>query len=628
MAKYHYRPEIDGLRAIAVLSVVIAHASHHWLPNGHLGVDVFFVISGFLITQILNQEIQQSTFSFMAFYKRRAKRLLPALLTVLLIATPIAFFLFTPAEFFTYLRSLIYSLLFVVNLFFAKQKIDYFGTPAQEQPLLHLWSLSIEEQFYVIFPIILLLAIKYLKDKVIWVVATCILVSLLSRFVPFFEWNTYYLPQIRAYELLMGSFFALLPKKSLPSSVQWGAFLTIILLMFVPKDWVFFAKSYIERLLICISTGLLLWNISQHDHHVLPKHILSQRFFVFFGLISYSLYLWHWVVFAFLKYIYMNSDDIPSVILIFATATSILLAYLTYRWIENPIRNIKHISQQQFLVATLCYLLMIFSLLSLKNYYRHDITTRHEAYFPKGILWDDKDTCHSNLNKAKNNDPSCLKGETSLIKPTILVLGDSHAGQHNLFFDYVGKKEGWLASVISRDACPFLYGYRREDISTENACNEYRDYVETQIHYYDTIVLLGRWEGYIDNGSYDKDFLVHFENTLKYLLGQHKKVYVFLDNPTINHQGARSYHLAQKGLLLTTLRVSPKTAHANQKIETIVKRYPQINIIDINPVIPKDFTVDSLPIYNDINHFNPYGSRKIAERFTKNQTLITQDNHH
>lgn len=160
MSTYKYRPEIDGLRAIAVLSVVIAHANHQWLPSGFLGEDVFFVISGFLITQIISKEMQQGTFSFLDFYKRRAKRLLPALLTVLSITTVVAYFLFLKQDFIEYIKSLFASLLFSANLFFAKG-VGYFDVSAQEKPLLHLWSLSVEEQFYFIFPIILLIAIKF-----------------------------------------------------------------------------------------------------------------------------------------------------------------------------------------------------------------------------------------------------------------------------------------------------------------------------------------------------------------------------------------------------------------------------------------------------------------------------------
>lgn len=622
MNHQNYRPEIDGLRAIAVLSVVIAHANAQWLPNGHLGVDVFFVISGFLITQILYQEMNQGTFSFIEFYKRRAKRLLPALLFILTITTILTFFIFNKDDFVAYISSLFYSLIFVTNIHFAKKGTDYFGSFAQEQPLLHLWSLSIEEQFYFIFPIILLLSIKYFKNKLIWIILGCIGLSLASKFVPFFNWKQYYLPQIRAYELLIGSLFALLPKKSIPIHLQWGALITIIFMMFIPKEWGFLGKSYVERLIICFSTALLLWNYQIVQYQYSPNKILSSRIFIFFGLISYSLYLWHWVIFALLKYIYMQNDykenNIPIFILISSILISIFLAYITYKFIENPIRKLKYIKNRDFIFFIFTYFIIAFSILVFRNDYKD----RKNDTIPQSILWE-KEICHSKL---PSKNLSCLKGDLTLNKPTILVVGDSHAGQYNQFFNYIGQKEHWLSSVISSSGCSFLYQQKRygENKSAID-CNTYRDFINQQLKNYDTIILLGRWESNVHNNR-DGDFLLQLEKTLQYLLQHNKKIYVFADNPTISLQGTRSYHLNQKGLLFTTPKISPKTAEANKIIEKIVKKYPQIVWVDVNPYIPKSFMIDNIPLYTDDDHFNPYGARKIAERFSEKEILIQSEN--
>ncbi|VEG70412.1 O-acetyltransferase OatA [[Pasteurella] aerogenes] len=621
MIHFNYRPEIDGLRAIAVLSVVIAHANAQWLPNGILGVDVFFVISGFLITQIIYHEMTQNTFSFIEFYKRRAKRILPALLLVLAITTIFISIIFIKQDFIDYLKSIRSTLLFSVNIFFAKD-IDYFDITSQEKPLLHLWSLAIEEQFYFIFPIILLLSIKFLKKKyIIWLILTCIVLSLLSQFIPS-DKQQYYLPHIRAYELLIGCLFAILPRKSLPISIQWTALLAILIIFFLPKVYFSIGHGYIERLLVCVSTALLLNNNNSSTTPLTPNKLLSHPFFIFFGLISYSLYLWHWVIFAILRYVYMP-NELPLTFLFSVIFISIILAYLTYKVVENPIRKIKNFTDKKFLLSILGYVVVIIFISVFIHFYKKI----EDNIVPQHLVWE-KHICYD-----KYSDMPCLQGDISLKTPTILAIGDSHSAQYNQFFNYLGQKEHWLSSVISAHSCPFLIEQRRPikenlaDKKTAINCNNYRDFIDTQIQYYDTIFLLGYWEKYIpsDNDETQEiNFLTHFEKTLQYLLHQHKTIYVFADNPTISVQGTRYYYLTQKGLsfILPKLTISSKSAKANQLMKNIVKKYPQIIWVDLNPYIPKDFMINGLPIYRDDDHINPYGARKIAEHFAEKEILI------
>lgn len=170
MSAFHYRPDIDGMRAVAVLSVIVFHIDAAWLPGGFLGVDIFFVLSGYLITRIISREMQDGTFSFVEFYKRRAKRILPAFVFVLLLATPVVWYLFLKRDMLEYSKSAAASLMFAANLFFAR-KTDYFDVSSSEKPLLHIWSLSVEEQFYFVFPILLLLCIRFFRGKTLWLEA-------------------------------------------------------------------------------------------------------------------------------------------------------------------------------------------------------------------------------------------------------------------------------------------------------------------------------------------------------------------------------------------------------------------------------------------------------------------------
>lgn len=205
--KLSYRPDIDGLRAIAVLLVLFQHIGLSLFSGGFIGVDIFFVISGFLITKILVNEIQDNTFKFGSFYKKRIVRLAPALFLVLFVTTIISFFIFLPYELLEYIESLMYSTFFLANVYMRQEAGDYFSPLVDEIPLLHLWSLGVEEQFYIFWPILLIFIFKYFKAKnFIYITFFMIIGSIF-----FAEYSmlknpekAYYKMPVRAFELLMG----------------------------------------------------------------------------------------------------------------------------------------------------------------------------------------------------------------------------------------------------------------------------------------------------------------------------------------------------------------------------------------------------------------------------------------
>lgn len=201
-----YRPDIDTLRAVAVLSVVVFHIEKNWLPGGFLGVDIFFVISGFLITMIIHREMSSGIFSFKKFYIRRIKRILPAFFTVLAATLICGFLLFTKDDFSLLWRTALSTLGFISNIFFAKGQ-GYFDPIQEEKPLLHIWSLSVEEQYYFVFPILLLLVVrKSWRTQFAFLITLCVF-SILASFIPT-SLDKYYLPHLRACEMLIGSLMA------------------------------------------------------------------------------------------------------------------------------------------------------------------------------------------------------------------------------------------------------------------------------------------------------------------------------------------------------------------------------------------------------------------------------------
>ena len=372
-----YRADIDGLRAVAVIAVILFHIHVKLLPGGFLGVDIFFVISGYLITTIIHKELVGQRFSLLNFYQRRAKRILPAFLFMLAASTAVGAWLLMPDDFLNYLRSLRSSLFFGANLFFAKSS-DYFDIASAEKPLLHIWSLSLEEQFYFVFPLLMWLVHKYLPKYTVHAVIAMIAASLLSGLVPY-EADAYYLPQVRAYELLIGSLAAVVPTscktpgKSL-NPTAWLAASVMLVCLCLP-DGFLPGKGYIERLVICSAAA---WLIAAGNGSRFNR-LLAWKPIVAVGLISYPLYLWHWPVLALLRYVYMD-NVLPLDMVLVSMAGVVLASWVSYRLIENPIRHSKKLSGKAFAgVMAVYFVLGIGANVGRSSY------DKHLNYIPKGL---------------------------------------------------------------------------------------------------------------------------------------------------------------------------------------------------------------------------------------------------
>lgn len=334
-----YRPDIDGLRALAVLPVILYHAFPDFLDAGFLGVDVFFVISGFLITRIILAEIEQSTFSLRGFYARRVRRIFPALATVLLsVALFGAVFLF-PLELANLGTHLIGGATFSSN-FILWTEIGYFDTSAWEKVLLHLWSLAVEEQFYIIWPVILLVSARRV-GSVLALSAVLLLASLVGYLIiSLLDADAaFYASPLRFWELLFGAVLA--SQRSGVGLSQTArtllAALALILLIIAYKIVDKSDESFpCAVLIVVLSATVLVW--LGPDNWVSGR-ILSNRILVWFGLISYPLYLWHWPILAYLR-ISDGGGRAPMGVLegLSALGLATLLAFATYRWVERPIR--------------------------------------------------------------------------------------------------------------------------------------------------------------------------------------------------------------------------------------------------------------------------------------------------
>lgn len=337
-----YRQEIDGLRAIAVLAVILFHGNLLGLTGGYIGVDVFFVISGYLITNIIVREIEKKQFSIIDFYERRARRILPALTVVLLVTTVIAL-IFMPAHLLkSYAKSLISVAMFCSNIFFYLTS-GYFDTASDEKPLLHTWSLAVEEQFYVFFPL-MVWALWFLgRKKITYLIIALSVLSLMACHyllsISSVDAN-FYLILSRAWELFAGSLIALTKLETRITLLKVRNYLSIVGLLMVVYAIVCFDENTpfpsIYALVPVMGAVLI---IAFSNAQTIVGNLLSRSWMVGVGLISYSLYLWHQPVFAFLR---LKSVTEPSAVQFsFAIVLSFGLAYLSYKFVETPFRN-KH----------------------------------------------------------------------------------------------------------------------------------------------------------------------------------------------------------------------------------------------------------------------------------------------
>jgi peptidoglycan/LPS O-acetylase OafA/YrhL len=330
-----YRPEIDGLRAVAVVPVVLFHAGVPLISGGYVGVDIFFVISGYLITGILLASMRTNTFSIVHFYERRIKRIFPALFVVLAASSAAAWAFLTPERLVDFGESMAATSVFGSNFYFWKS-VDYFSTNAHVQPLLHTWSLAVEEQFYIFYPL-LLYVVTRLRLPLHWILVAGGTLSLLAAVAMLYVMPgaVFYLLPFRAWELIVGGLIAAgVPSATNSTRVRLGAALLGMALMIGPMvcytvDTAFPGLAAAPPV---IGAALVIWSSASAVHR-----LLSTAPFLVVGKASYSFYLWHFPLFAFAAYL-SNAPLDPATGLALSIA-ALLLALVSLRWVESPVRH-------------------------------------------------------------------------------------------------------------------------------------------------------------------------------------------------------------------------------------------------------------------------------------------------
>ena len=360
-----YRAEIDGLRALAVVPVILFHAGFEMFSGGFVGVDVFFVVSGYLITTILIEDIENKRFSIFNFYERRARRILPALFFVMLVCIPFAWMWMLPSQMKDFSQSLVAVSLFISNHLFWRES-GYFESAAEEKPLLHTWSLAVEEQYYVLFPIFIVLSWRFGKNRVFWMIVVMAAISLLIS-----EWGwrykataNFYLAPTRAWELFAGSIAAFVVYKRGVQKNDGLALLglaAIVFSIFVYDESIPFPSVY--ALLPVVGVVLL---VLYADKETLVSRLLSNKAFVGIGLISYSAYLWHQPLFAFARIEGVYASTSSMVVL---SLMSMILAFVSWKFIETPFREKLFTSQSTIFISSIS-VIVLFSVFGLFGHFK------------------------------------------------------------------------------------------------------------------------------------------------------------------------------------------------------------------------------------------------------------------
>ncbi|MCH9756366.1 MAG: acyltransferase [Gammaproteobacteria bacterium] len=654
-----YRPDIDGLRAFAVLSVLIFHAFPERLRGGFVGVDVFFIISGYLISSILFSKLEADNFSLFDFYSKRIRRIFPALIIVLLSSLVFGYFLLFDGEYRLLGKHVTAGTGFISN-FILWLESGYFDKAAELKPFLHLWSLGIEEQFYIFWPCLLFLT--WWRSFNPWIfIGVLLTISFVSNVIAIQQHAvfTFYSPLTRAWELLLGALLAYQAHQKSPSTSNssWineskalvGLLLLLLSIFVLSKEYMY---PGFWALLPTIGTILLISSTGSF----INKKLLSHPLMVAIGLISYPLYLWHWPLLSYARIIFLE----PSVTLIFSLlAISVILATLTYQWVEKPLRFSQHNPKK--IIWGLCVALVIVGCWGLYIYRGKGEQSRKPQKFflaqrsavaeIEAFFNYEKSAIPCDVNTREiSTSTKCFYTQKGV--PTRAIWGDSHAEHLFPGLSETDKENNWL--LVSHASCPPLSGIEIFQKGAKDRCSRNNDFalktiidtpsIETVVlsffgSYYlvsedNTDILFGErflnnWvmrpkEGTADNLSNFVLFYQGIDRAITKLEQHGKHVILYKDIPEISFRPEmcikRLFGPKENTcrMLLEEGLIKKQEIYA-QLLHDLKKAHPNIKIFD-SPSYLCDASSCNIRkngkiLYRDTHHLNLYGSKIFADLF-------------
>lgn len=505
-----YRPEIDGLRAVAVVSVLFFHAHLRFggiepFNGGYLGVDIFFVISGYLIAGIVFSDLDRGSFSLTRFYERRARRILPALFLVIAASAVTGLLVMTPEPIFQFARSIFAVIFFVANFFFY-QRDDYFSEPSDLTPLLHTWSLSVEEQYYVFFPLLVILTWRIARRPLTLILIASAAVSFLMA-LHTNKTDTsagFYFLQNRAWEILTGSVLARIEHAPTPRTFHAiGRMLPALGLGLIVASICLLGTQETStgwNTVFVVSGTALIIRFGQEGGPA--SRLLAVRPLVGLGLVSYSLYLWHQPVFAFTRLYLIN---VPGNIISFCLIlTCVAFAYLSWRFVEKPFRDRTTVTRPKLVVAligTSSALLLFAGSCEFTRGFPQRFSVDQLALLglkpQRGTAMADGRDC-----RRQSIEDACVIGRPQTI-PTFAVLGDSHAETLTGPLSDLFSALSIAAYVYTYPGCPFIAGV--ETVGKKTPCPEFAENIFAALrqHHITSVIINDRSTAYISGMPFD-----------------------------------------------------------------------------------------------------------------------------
>ena len=619
-----YRPDIDGLRAISVIFVILFHADLLWIQGGFIGVDIFFVISGYLITRSIDKEMLGNVFSFKAFYLRRIRRIIPVLVFVMLVITiPACLFLFAN-DLETFGRTALHTILSTNNFYLWIKGSNYFVGNTELIPLLHTWSLSVEEQFYFIWPPILLLLHRYLnlKNRLYFIILFIVIGLGLSVFLAsFYPKVAYFLLPARLFELSLGAGLALFWDKipELSRNKNNGISVVGLLLILLPVFLLNGLSTFpgFNAFYPCLGAVLLILSGKNTHTKGIVNRLLTIKPLVFIGLLSYSMYLWHWPIFSFIKYVGL---ELTSDKLIVALISTVLLSYFSWKFIEKPFRyRFKYNFSKTLLVILLPCLLIIGALYGVLDG-KDGFPGRH----PTLIEFDKKNNYPSKLRRncydvfKVGNCDQCGLG---VKKDTLdgVLIGDSFANHSAAFIDVLAKDSSLYFHDSAAGGYPLLY-----DVDDQTGAPT-RDtaYGEKRLAYakkFKTIIVATNWERFLDKQSKNYKLVMA---TIKELLDLDKNVIIIDPLRTVSQMNLHKMKLLKtnngSSINKQDLLIPFYKRADDYIVYEIHRKYPQVTIINLNDIMCYDtscnYEIDNSIVYRNGNHLNTSGATLLARKY-------------
>ena len=619
---HNFRWDIQGLRAIAVLSVVIFHINPTLLPGGYLGVDIFFVISGYLILGFIWRDLEQNKFTLSRFYSKRIYRLAPALFAMVLATSIAGYFILLPNEGVTYIESLFSTLLYFSNFYFYTQS-DYFNTAMEFAPLLHTWSLSVEEQFYILFPFILLFIYKIKKESIIYLLIILGVLSLvLSQIFIHFDQNSFafFASPTRFFQFIIGGLVSIGVQKNTFSKIvnDIFGFLGLVILGIS----VYFYTSYtpmpgLNAIWPSLGTALILYSGLNARY---TRLFLSNPLFKWIGNASYSIYLWHWplIVFYKLKISPILSSSEQAVIFL----ASLVLGYLSWRYIEESMRKGYLTKYNVFYVNIVMTVMLSVSVYFIYSMFQFN-NTNYKEKVDKYMHYDAKTkfragTCF--LTSAEKSVDSYEKDECVAWKngkKNYMLIGDSHAAHYYSAMALLLKENETLTQVNS-SACIPIFPLK----SGTKKCTDLHKWALNDLikeKHFDVIVLSTSNLHLTTNKSIKK--------TIEYMLKYTDKV--VLIGPSMKYKQSLPRLLVDlpEGEDSSMIYKTAGVYNYILKLDNTMKEFfhmDRVNYISTLEILCNEskgcltLTPDGIPMYFDREHFTEEGALYILKQVKNN----------